>query len=403
MQLNSYGNRSRGGHWLAAFLFCGLAAGAFPAIAASAGTSKPSTTHKLHGAPVTVGLMTPVNNSIESIPDGPKMAELASRAINAEGGIKGHPLKVIFCDTLENANQASLCATQLLVTDKVRMLVGDNEVINASAVWPEIDQVGAADFGGTAALGGPAAVDPHEFGILPGSTAVTYTGLAAAIPTSIKTVAVFHSTTSGATAAANAAEAVMPPHVKYFDVPIVLGTTNWGPTCTQIQADGVQGVFSLSSPTSVAPLFAQCIQQGIRAKWFFADSQLSPGLVHQVSVTNTPNEISVVYNAASLKLLKSDLKKYGKGLGLSVEGDSYSLQFLVWFGVRNSVYALTHGPTTQTGMFAWLNRQKAYPLINGTTVNFTKQSLLLPGAPRVFNTSVSLASIGKHGSVTLLK
>jgi ABC-type branched-subunit amino acid transport system substrate-binding protein len=92
---------------------------------------------KLNGAPVTIGSMYPISASLASFPDLQYMAEIAVNVVNANGGIKGRPLKWVHCDDKGDPNVAATCADQLIKQDKVAALV-ESVGIEGNVAWPLI-------------------------------------------------------------------------------------------------------------------------------------------------------------------------------------------------------------------------------------------------------------------------
>jgi ABC-type branched-subunit amino acid transport system substrate-binding protein len=106
--------------------------------ATSAATSgSPSTAANLSGAPVVIGSMYPISAPIATFPQLQYMAQIAVDEVNAQGGIKGHPLKWVHCDDKGDPNVAATCANQLINQDKVRALV-ESVGLEGNVAWPLI-------------------------------------------------------------------------------------------------------------------------------------------------------------------------------------------------------------------------------------------------------------------------
>lgn len=75
------------------------------ATAASSGSSGSAT-----GSPLTLAFSLSLSGGTQIYPDGKAGAEAAEKAINAAGGIQGHPLKIDFCDGQQQANAELQCA-----------------------------------------------------------------------------------------------------------------------------------------------------------------------------------------------------------------------------------------------------------------------------------------------------
>src|SRR5262249_8781522 len=104
---------------------------------ASAAASSASTAANLSGAPVVIGSMYPISANIATFPQLQYMAQIAVDVVNANGGIKGHPLQWVHCDDKGDPNVAATCANQLINTDKVRAFV-ESVGLEGNVAWPLI-------------------------------------------------------------------------------------------------------------------------------------------------------------------------------------------------------------------------------------------------------------------------
>ena len=133
----------------AGFACLALAAAASACSSSSSSTSAPSasgtsaaaspaaTASNLSGAPVVVGSMYPISANIATFPQLQYMAQIAVDVVNANGGIKGHPLQWVHCDDKGDPNVAATCANQLINTDKVRAFV-ESVGLEGNVAWPLI-------------------------------------------------------------------------------------------------------------------------------------------------------------------------------------------------------------------------------------------------------------------------
>jgi ABC-type branched-subunit amino acid transport system substrate-binding protein len=83
--------------------------------------------------------MYPINASEVTFPQLSYMAKIAVDVVNANGGIKGHPLQWDQCDDKGDPNVAATCANQLINTDKVRALV-ESVGLEGNIAWPMIQK-----------------------------------------------------------------------------------------------------------------------------------------------------------------------------------------------------------------------------------------------------------------------
>jgi ABC-type branched-subunit amino acid transport system substrate-binding protein len=128
------------------FACVALAAAACSSSGSSGSTSSPTSAGtsvaanpaaNLHGAPVMIGSMYPVSAQIATFPELQYMAQIAVDVVNANGGIKGRPLKWVHCDDKGDPNVAATCADQLINQDKVRAMV-ESVGLEGNVAWPLI-------------------------------------------------------------------------------------------------------------------------------------------------------------------------------------------------------------------------------------------------------------------------
>jgi ABC-type branched-subunit amino acid transport system substrate-binding protein len=96
--------------------------------AANTGATTGGTTAAATGAsgtPILVGSEASLSNPVYSTPQTKAGIVAAVDAINAAGGVSGHPLKLEFCDTAYDANKELACARQL-ISDHVSALLSPN-------------------------------------------------------------------------------------------------------------------------------------------------------------------------------------------------------------------------------------------------------------------------------------
>jgi branched-chain amino acid transport system substrate-binding protein len=88
---------------------------------ASPGSSAP--TASTSGAPVKIFVTGPLSDPIYAIPELLSGAQASAAAINAAGGINGHPIQILSCNDQVNPNEATKCADQA-VSDAVTAVTG---------------------------------------------------------------------------------------------------------------------------------------------------------------------------------------------------------------------------------------------------------------------------------------
>jgi ABC-type branched-subunit amino acid transport system substrate-binding protein len=84
-------------------------------------------------APVKLFGIASVGSPIQNYPDIPAGAEAAVKALNAAGGINGHPVEFEMCNTQSDANRAVACARKA-AQDKALAVVGQLDLFTAQTL-----------------------------------------------------------------------------------------------------------------------------------------------------------------------------------------------------------------------------------------------------------------------------
>jgi branched-chain amino acid transport system substrate-binding protein len=154
--------------WLASAAAAALALAACGSSGGSGGTgSSTSGGAKATKSPVTIMLLVTLNTPANNEPEAVAGAQAAARAINADGGINGHPVNIVSCNDQFNANQATACARQAVSSHDLAVIPFSNF---GSSFDPILTQAGIPSVAN--ALSEPADYeDPTAFPIEPGGTA----------------------------------------------------------------------------------------------------------------------------------------------------------------------------------------------------------------------------------------
>ena len=99
----------------------------------SSGASSTSTKVKAHGTPIVVGQILPMTGANLALPEAGKALVASIAALNAAGGINGHPLKLDQCDSQGVASIEVQCA-QTMVSDHVVATLEDNTFFSPAEV-----------------------------------------------------------------------------------------------------------------------------------------------------------------------------------------------------------------------------------------------------------------------------
>lgn len=112
---------------------------------ASAGGSASAAT----GTPILVGGMGPATSPIYSLPNAKPTLQAAIDAVNAAGGVNGHPLKLDYCDTTFTSAGELSCARQM-VSDKVVAVISPTVLADQSGAESKLfSSAGIVEFATT--------------------------------------------------------------------------------------------------------------------------------------------------------------------------------------------------------------------------------------------------------------
>jgi len=101
--------------------------------------------------PIIIGTSAPFTGPIASIGEHIMRAlTLAAEELNAEGGIAGHPVRVVACDEDMAVEQAVACARRLVEQDKVTLIVGMGFSGAVLAAQPILEEYNIIDLESTA-------------------------------------------------------------------------------------------------------------------------------------------------------------------------------------------------------------------------------------------------------------
>jgi ABC-type branched-subunit amino acid transport system substrate-binding protein len=231
----------------------GMAALAVIAACSSSGggTSGGSADADAGSSTITIGGTGPIASSVLSQPERLATEEAAISAINADGGINGHQLKLDWCDTQNTANGEFTCMRQL-VSAKVAAIVDPGLIVDQSGRGLKF-----ATAEGTPIIGGQG-LTPVEFstpGSFPMSSGIpgwSYGQVVSLIKAGSKKIALWGTNESGSQYILSFTEQAM-KLAGLKPVRYVQTDPNADPTfaegAAEVMAGGVDGVIYDSSPT----------------------------------------------------------------------------------------------------------------------------------------------------------
>lgn len=128
-------------------LLAALAAAGCGGSGSSNGSSTAATTAKLAGPAIRIGIISPESDPTTGLttPEPRAAAQARVDAIDAAGGIKGHPLQLIACNSKDDPNTAANCARQM-VASRVAAVIGSVNATEAQ-IYPILQRAGIAAIG----------------------------------------------------------------------------------------------------------------------------------------------------------------------------------------------------------------------------------------------------------------
>lgn len=323
----------------------------------------------------TGGFYTPIENALKA----------SVAAVNARGGVKGHPLHLIMCDSGAGSSATAGCGAQA-VSDHVAAVIEESA---DGSFMPYLEKAGIPDissgvatqtgtskdafvfWAGDLAVAGPIATskrlgctsDEFIFDAGQASNPSEESGIQTLTSIVAKTVGITNY------------PVVFVPAGTVDDTPIVAKALQSHPQCLVLQGLG----------TGEVGLIRAAVNSGTSAKLITIDSYLPPSTVR--SLGSLMSKIIVVTDAdpqtdtsnPAVAQMVSDITKYGPKPPVIQAVEAYT-----WAKVQLLAYALDHAGTTDaSGVSRYLSSLSCYNPGLLPPVNFTKPGNAL--LPRIFN------------------
>jgi branched-chain amino acid transport system substrate-binding protein len=383
-----------------------LVAAAGAGCSSSGGGSAPKagSTAGSSGKPITLGYAVPISSSILSFPQSKAAMDAAISAINAAGGVNGHQLKDIFCDTKYTANGELACMRQL-TTAKVSAIVAPLLIQDQSGAGLKVATNAGIPVIGTQGL------SPHDFtipGVYPigsGNPGLAYGAAAALVEAGAKKIALLGSNEPGT----------------YFMFPLITtglkdaglpvqATVRVDPTsdptfaagAAKVLADHPDGVVVLASPTYV-PLEVSALRQaGYTDKISTVASVVPPQIIKTLGANANgilvSSQLQFTSDAASpaVAAFQADMKKYQPQAVLDEESETTYAATKLFATVMAQSTSFTASDVISA--FKSLSSPVNIGLAGPFQVEPSK--VFLPAYPQIYNATVSLGSIENGVLVT---
>jgi ABC-type branched-subunit amino acid transport system substrate-binding protein len=238
---------------------CSSSSGNNAASSSSAGTTAATT--------IVIGGAGPLHNPAYNDPTLLAGLQAAVDSINAAGGVKGHTLKLNFCDTGYTVNGELSCAHQF-VSQQVAAAVDPYFLADQSGAEVKLlQQAGIPVFGGQGLS--PAELnDPDAYPLSSGLPGWTYGAIASLVKAGDKKISILVDTNPGSQFAAQLLAAAAKS--AGITAPVVTGDPNADPTfsaaAAKAAANGTNGVALFPSPVNVPKMIKALRQTGFQGK-----------------------------------------------------------------------------------------------------------------------------------------
>jgi ABC-type branched-subunit amino acid transport system substrate-binding protein len=350
------------------------------------------------GTPITVEVITELT-SVNPAPEDVAGAQAAAAAVNASGGINGHPLKVISCDAGDGTSvtQAVNCARGLVGNSGVVSEVGDFEIaqdqVNSVLNAAHVPNVGPQPNGQSVLS------SPNSFP-LAGSE-----GAAISIPLAdagAKKISVAYVNSPQAAAALPFTKAVLatarPSTTVLGGIPIDITSTDLTPFVTKA-ADG-DGVALAVIPAQLASWLTVAKSGDYKQKLSVSASSLLPSELKALG-----SKADGLLVASGLPLVTSSMPgvvKYRQEMGQYAAGQALdAISMNAWLGTWAfaQVARTISGPVTRASVIAAFSQLTNFNVFGLLPPGFTTAKTFgFPGLTRLFNQD-TIEGVVKNGEV----
>jgi ABC-type branched-subunit amino acid transport system substrate-binding protein len=345
---------------------------------ASAAGGATSTGAAPKGTPIKLGLMTGIQTTAISQPWVAQGGKIGAAAVNAAGGVMGHPVEIDVCDDHSTPQGASLCAQKLLVQDKVLMMVGDDGTQEPSL----IPVLATANTISWASLGASLdSIRSNRVYIL--EPLIGGFILPQMLPPTTKKIAVVIADTAVARGTVALNNSYIPKSIGTTVITVPVTATDFQPYCLQIKQSGADTAEPNINSGQISTLIQTCNQIGLTSlRWAMLGITLTQQTVQTVSQLNQPNTVVMAFNTSVIDSFNADVAKYGSQVG-GITNTFADGSINAWLGVK-LVPKLVQGAGALDGatIKAWVDKETAFDT-NGATppINFASPN---PAVPTLF-------------------
>jgi branched-chain amino acid transport system substrate-binding protein len=290
--------RPRSTRKLLALAAAALALSAAACSSSSAAESAPAASSAgSPGSTILVGGTGPINSSELSQPEREAAEDAAISDINAKGGVNGHPLKLVYCDTESTANGEITCMRQL-VSDKVSAILAPGIIIDQTGEGYRFATAAKIPVIGGQGLSPAEFTTPGIFPMGPGIPGWAYGSVAALLDAGARKIAFFGTVDAGSEYIISLSEAAL-KSAGMQPVQAVAVDQQTDPTfaagAAKVIAGGVDGIVYDSNPADTPKGISALRAAGYK------------GLISSITAIFTPATLAALGSQANGVLLTSQM------------------------------------------------------------------------------------------------
>ena len=369
----------------------------------SSGATSGSTATKLSGAPVVIGSMYPISASLAAFPDLQYMAQIAVDVVNANGGIKGHPLKWVHCDDKGDPNVAASCANLLINQDKVRAFV-ESVGLEGNIAWPLIKKADIINWfdvpiwpeDGTSPLSYPAGLGIYahqNVGLLVKQGEFKKVDCIGAAGAFIGPICDFAK-------AGLAAKGITNFNVITYPAT----TTAYQPYAQKIAADGADAVVIVSSDTITAPILQSLSDAGVKATVLEPSTSIGSQSLQVAKQDGIPLRVAGSWAVdpamfPARQQMLANVEKYAAAVGAPANFDTSSDNaFNMYQGILSLAAVMNGAKSLSTpDLQAYI---AAHPITTGVAPPISWNTKgPIPGSPRIVQIFGTAETLGGDGGL----
>ncbi|MGD0560742.1 MAG: ABC transporter substrate-binding protein [Streptosporangiaceae bacterium] len=374
---------------LAAVSACGSSGGS--------SNSASSLSSRSGAARITLGFAVPIDSTIQAFPEVKSAMEATTDAINAAGGINGHKVQDMFCDTQFTANGEISCMRELTVA-KVSAIIDPNLINDQSGAGIKFAVANGIPVVGTQGLSPFDFTTPGVFALGSGNPGYAYGAVAALVKSGAKKIALFGSNESGADyilgLCADALKSAGMKPAAFVQVDPSADPT-FASGAAKVESAGVDGVVIMSSPTYIPKEVLSLRQTGYSGSIATVAAVVTPPIIQALGAhangVMVSSQLALVSDTSNpaVAAFEAVMKKYQPQALL--DEDSEQMYAAIKLFATVMAHATSFAPSAVLKAFKSLSSPVNLGLIGPYQV--VPQRTYLKFAPQIYNPTVAIGRV----------